>query len=98
MSTRAKTVGRRSGEQSAIELDALGFGVPGLGSGERSAGAERSEPGGRAQRCAGGTLRAAAAGGRGRELAPELVDGAVNRARLRAAVGVLPDGGRLSDE
>jgi putative transposase len=98
MSTRTKTVSRRTGDQSAIELDALGFGVPGLESGERSAGAERSEPGGRAQRSAGGTLRAAAAGGRGRELSPELVDGAVNRARVRAAVGALPDGGRLSDE
>jgi putative transposase len=42
----------------------------------------------------------AAAGGWpscGRELSPELVDRAVDRARLRAAVE-LPDGGRLSDE
>jgi putative transposase len=37
-------------------------------------------------------------GARGGELAPELVDDAVNRARVRTAVGELPDGGRLSDE
>jgi putative transposase len=34
----------------------------------------------------------------GRELRSELVDDALNRARVRAAVGELPDGGRLSDE
>jgi putative transposase len=72
-----------------------------LESGERSAGAERSEPderaqraGGRAQRGAGGTLRAAA----GRGLPTELVDDAVNRARVRTGVGELPGGGRISDE
>ena len=76
--------------------------MPGLELRERSAGAERNEPderaqraGGRAQRGAGGTLRAAAGG---RELAPDLVDDAVNRTRVRAAVGSLPYGGRLSDE
>jgi putative transposase len=61
----------------------------------RAAGVERSEPGGRAQLVAGGG--AAAAVGGGRELSAELVDDAVNRARVRAAVGELGDGGRLSD-
>lgn len=86
-------------------LDPEEFETPRLGSGERSAGAERSEPderaeraGGRAQRGAGGTLRAGAAGGRRGELAPELVDEAVDRARVRSAAGPLPDGGRISDE
>jgi hypothetical protein len=79
-------------------LDPAEFELPGLESGGRSAGAEWSEPGGRAQRGAGGTLRAAAAGGRRSALAPGLVDDAVNRARVRSAVGELPDGGRISDE
>ena len=92
MSTRA------TAKRSGVELEPAEFDLAGLESGERSAGDERSEPGGRATRGAGGTLRAAAAGGRRRELAPELVDDAVNRARVRAAVGSLPDGGRLSDE
>jgi hypothetical protein len=85
MSTRTRA-------QSRIESEAA----------ERFAGGERSEPGGRAQRDAGETLRAAAGGSprgpRRGELSPELVDDAVNRARLRTAVGELPDGGRLSDE
>jgi putative transposase len=69
-----------------------------LESGERFAGGERSEPGGRAQRGAGEPLRAAAGGGRtGRELSRELVDDAVNRARVRSAVSELAGGGRLSD-
>src|SRR5438034_6875003 len=96
--TRSRTT------KSTIELDASEFGGPGLESGERSAGGERSESderaqraGGRAQRGAGGTLRAAA-GARQRELAPELIDDAVNRARVRSAVGPLPAGDRLSDE
>ena len=38
------------------------------------------------------------AGGRRRARGRELVDDAVNRARVRAAVGPLADGGRLSDE
>src|SRR5215207_5295270 len=92
MSTRTRT--RKS---SAAELSGSEFEASRLEPGERSAGDERSEPGGRATQGAGGTLRAAAAGGRRRELAPELVDDAVNRARVRAAVGPLPDGGRLSD-
>src|SRR3954447_22425586 len=66
----------------------------GLERGERFAGGERSEPGGRAQRPAGEPLRAA---GGGRELPAELVDDAVNRARVRSAVGELAGGGRLSD-
>jgi putative transposase len=84
-------------------LDPEEFELSGLESGARSAGEERSEPderaqraGGRAQRGAGGTRRAAA--GRGRELPAELVDDAVNRARIRTAVGELPGGGRVSDE
>src|SRR5215208_360312 len=93
MSTRTRT--RKS---SAAELSGSEFEASRLEPGERSAGDERSEPGGRATRGAGGTLRAVAAGGRRRELAPELVDDAVNRARVRTAVGPLPDGGRLSDE
>jgi putative transposase len=82
-------------------LGPVGFQTSGLESGERFAGGERSEPVGRAERPAGETPRAAAAGGaparHSRELAPELVDEAIDRARLRAAVE-LPDGGRLSDE
>jgi len=65
------------------------------------AGAQRSEPVGRAERSAGGAAVAAGglpAGRPGHALSPELVDDAVNRARVRAAVGSLPDGGRLSDE
>src|SRR5919204_2494362 len=64
---------------------------------ERFAGGERGEPAGRAPRGAGEPLRAAARGPAG-ELSSELVDGAVNRARVRAVVGGLSDGGRLSDE
>jgi putative transposase len=87
MSARTRTQ-RRSGTDVEV-------GAPGLERGERFAGGERSEPGGRAQRPAGEPLRAAAAG---RELSAELVDDAVNRARVRTAVGELPGGGRLSDE
>src|SRR6266566_6976836 len=97
MSTRTKTPSR-TGTESTIVLGPEEFGAHGLESGACSAGAERSEPGGRAQRGAGGTRRASAAGGRRGELARGLVDDAVNRARLRAAVGPLPDGGGLSDE
>jgi putative transposase len=64
---------------------------------EGRAGIERSEPGGRAQLDAGGGA-AAAGPPSSRELPPELVDQAVNRARVRSAVGELPGGGRLSDE
>ena len=88
MSTRSRTPSRTRTE-SRVE------GEPA----ERFAGGERSEPVGRAERPAGETLRAAAGSsptGRGRELPAELVDGAIDRARLRAAVE--PDGGRLSDE
>ena len=38
------------------------------------------------------------AGAERSELAPEVVDDAVNRARVRSAVGPLADGGRISDE
>jgi hypothetical protein len=49
---------------------------------DRTAGVERSEPGGRAQLVAGGG--AAGAGGRGRrELPGDLVEEALARARLR---------------
>jgi putative transposase len=88
MSTRAR-IAKRGGPGSAGSGPALA----GLESGERFAGGERSEPGGRAQRGAGEPLRAAARGP-----SPELVDDAVNRARVRAAVGELPGGGRLPDE
>jgi putative transposase len=80
-----------------IVLDPEEFEAPGLDEDARSAGAERSEPGGRAQRGAGGTWRATAAGGCA-ELSPGLVDDAVNRARVRSAVGPLAGGGRISDE
>jgi putative transposase len=103
MSTRTKTPVSRT--ESTIVLDPEEFEASGLELGARSAGAERSEPderaqraGGRAQRGAGGTRRAAAAGGRRAVLAPELVDDAVNRARVRQAVGPLADGSRISDE
>jgi putative transposase len=66
---------------------------------EVAAGAERGEPGGRAERSAGGAP--AAAGGPSRrsrrELPVGLVVGALDRARVRSAVE-LPDGGRLPDE
>ena len=98
MSTRTETTSRT---RATIVLDPEEFEASGLESGERSAGAERSEPdervqraGGRAQRGAGGTLRAAV----GRGLPAELVDDAVNRARVRRAVGPLADGSRISDE
>jgi putative transposase len=92
MSTKIRTQRSRTGLE-APELEAAG-----LDAGERVAGGERSEPGGRAERPAGDTLRAVAGGSCcGRELSPELVDRAVDRARLRAAVE-LPDGGGLSDE
>ena len=94
MSARTKSTGCRTSDRST-ELDGSEFELS--ESGERSAGAERSEPGGRAQRGAGGTLRAAAAGAR-RELAPELVDDAVHRARVRQAVGPLSGGDRISDD
>src|SRR5260370_14312296 len=99
------TTRSRTTQKSTIELDPSELGLLGSEWDERSAGEERSEPeeraqraGGRAQRGAGGTLRAAAAGGRRGELAPELIDDAVNRARVRSAVGELPDGGWVSDE
>ncbi len=104
MSTRIKTPSRTRTERTIV-LDPGELEAPGLESGARSAGAERSEPderaeraGGRAQRGAGGTRRAPAAGGGRAELAPELVDDAVNRARVRQTVGPLPDGSRISDE
>ena len=97
MSMRTKNPSRT---QSTLVLDPEEFDAPGLELGPRSAGGERSEPderaqraGGRAQRGAGGTRRAAAEG-----LSPELVDDAVNRARVRRAVGPLADGSRISDE
>jgi putative transposase len=91
MSTRARA--RKSSRTAEPERQE--FEVSGLDPGERFARGERSEPGGRAQRPVGEPLRAAA-GGRG--LPADLVDDAVNRARVRAAVGPFADGGRLSDE
>jgi putative transposase len=65
----------------------------------RLAGGEGSEPGGRAERAAGEALCAVAAGGAGRpELPPEVLKEALGRARVRSAVGPLPDGAALSDE
>jgi putative transposase len=103
MSTRTKTPSRT---QARIVLDPEELEFPGLEPGARSAGAERSEPeqraeraGGRAQRGAGGTLRAAAGDplGRRRELSQELIDEAVDRMRLGSMLE-LPDGGELPDE
>src|SRR4051812_433066 len=62
---------------------------------EARAGVERSEPGGRAKLNAGDV---AAAGPPRRELPGEVVDDAVNRARVRSAVGPLSGGGRIADE
>jgi putative transposase len=64
---------------------------------ERAAGAERSEPGGRAKRSAGGPAARGGESRQGRELSCELVDGALDRARLRSTVE-LPDGAPLPDE
>jgi putative transposase len=89
MSTR--TTAQKNGR---AELEARELEVPALDPGERFAGGERREPGGRAPRGAGEPLRAAAGA---RELPAELVDDAVNRARVRTAVGELAGGGRLSD-
>jgi putative transposase len=50
----------------------------------------------RGLRCGAWPLRAAGGGAGG--LSAELVDDAVNRARIRTAVGELPGAGRLSDE
>jgi len=86
-----RTTAQKNGR---AELEARELEVPALEPGKRFAGGERSEPGGRAPRGAGEPLRAIAGG---RELPAELVDDAVNRARVRAAVGELPGGGRLSD-
>jgi Transposase, Mutator family len=88
MSARARIAkrGRTESEGSGAEL-------AGVQPGERLAGGERSEPGGRAQRGVGQSLRA---GGRGP--ARELVDAAVDRARVRSAIGELPGGGGLADE
>jgi putative transposase len=57
------------------------------------AGVERSEPGGRAQRGAGGAPAAGALppGRRGRELSRELVDEALERVRAGLPVGELPE-------
>ena len=99
MSTRTKPTSRTQG---TIELEPGELAIPVVEAGKRFAGGERSEleeraqrAGGRAQRPAGESLRAAA---EGRELPAGLVDDAVNRARVRRAVGPLADGGRISDE
>jgi Transposase, Mutator family len=93
---------RRSAVGPVLEsLEAPEFEASGLQLAERSAGGERSEPVGRAERDAVGPLRAAAGGARSRaggELPPAFVDDAVDRPRVRTAVGELPAGGGLSDE
>jgi putative transposase len=81
MSTRTKTPSRT---QSTIVLNPEEFEAPGLESGERSAGAAAGDP-----------LPLPAA--RGRELSPQLIDQALDRARLRGVLE-LPDGGRIGDE
>src|SRR3954470_6306210 len=88
MSARARIAkrGRTESEGSGAELS-------GGDSGQRFAGGERSEPGGRAQRGVGERLRAA-----GRGPARERVDDAVDRARVRSVIGELPGGGGLPDE
>src|SRR4051812_5945584 len=88
MSARAGIAkrGRTESEGSGAELS-------GVQPGRRLAGGERGEPEGRAQRGGGEPLGAA-----GRGPARELVDDAVDRARVRTAIGELPGGGRLADE
>src|SRR3954454_3189498 len=83
MSARARIAkrGRTESEGSGAELS-------GVEPGQRLAGGERSEPEGRAQRGVGEPLRAA-----GRGSARELVDDAVDGARVRSAIGELPGGG-----
>jgi putative transposase len=81
MSTRTKTPSRTP---STIVLNPGEFEAPGLESGELSAGA-----------VAGDSLLLPAA--RGRELSRELIDDAVDRGRLRAALE-LPDDRVISDE
>src|SRR3954452_11668467 len=88
MSARARIAkrGRTESEGSGAELS-------GVDPGQRLVGGERSEPGGRAPRGVGEPLRAA-----GRGPARELVDDAVDGARVRSVIGELPGGGRLPDE
>jgi hypothetical protein len=99
----ATTTSRTQKSISVLEpagvLEAGGLGLaPGL------PGVEWSEPVGRAERGAGQPRRGAlAAGGPdpgspAAGLAFELVDDAVNRARVRKSVGELPGGGRISDQ
>jgi putative transposase len=70
--------------QSTIVVDPEEFEAPGLESGERSAGATA------------GDLPLPAA--RGRELSQELIDQALDRARLGGGMLELPDGARICDE
>jgi len=99
MSMRTSRAQSRIELEQDAELEAVGLGLAaGL------PGVERSEPVGRAQRGGGQPRRGApAAGGAdpgqgGRGLAPELVDDALDRARVRTAVGELPGGGRIGDQ
>src|SRR3954467_5542379 len=85
-SARRAKRGRTESEGSGAELS-------GVEPGQRFAGGERSEPGGRAQRGVGEPLRAA-----GRGPARERVDDAVDGARVRSVIGELPGGSRLADE
>src|SRR3954469_22738176 len=108
MSARARIAkrGRTESEGSGAELSGVepgprfaggggggGAELSGGEPGERFAGGEGSEPGGRAQRGVGEPLRAA-----GRGPARELVDDAVDGARVSSVIGELPGGGRLADE
>jgi len=81
MSTRTKTPSSRT--QSTIVLDPGEFEAPGLESGERSVGV------------VAGDLPLPAAPRR--ELSQELIDEALDRARLHGMLE-LPDGGQISDE
>ena len=81
MSTRTNTPSRT---QSAIVLNPEEFEAPGLTSGERAAAVVAGDP-----------LPLPAA--RSSELSSQLIDQALERARLRGMLE-LPDGGRVSDE
>ena len=82
-------------KSSRADLEASELGAAGLEPVERLSAGESSERGRRATRPPG---EIGCAGGGGRELSSDLIDEAMNRARVRSAVGPLRDGGRISDE